>query len=86
MFFCSHIVNRRWRDLHVSDENLRSILKESYNIDSPNELTVLEKQQRNTILENLCSTGAGIRQISRVTGVSFGIIQKIKKTMYNDKN
>jgi len=47
---------------------------------------VLEKQQRNTILENLCSTGAGIRQISRVTGVSFGIIQKIKKTMYNDKN
>ena len=86
MYFCSHIVNRRWCDLHVSDENLRCILKESYNIDSPNELTVLEKQQRNTILENLCSTGAGIRQISRITGVSFGIIQKIKKTMYNDKN
>ena len=86
MYFCSHIVNRRWRDLYVSDENLRCILKESYNIDSPNELTMLEKQQRNTILEDLCLTGAGIRQISRVTGVSFGIIQKIKKTMYNDKN
>ncbi len=51
VYFCSHIVNRRWHDLQVSDENLRCILKESYNIDSPKELTVLEKQQRNTILK-----------------------------------
>ena len=70
----------------VSDENLRCLLRDSYNIDSPSELTMFDKQQRNAILEDLCSTGAGIRQISRVTGVSFGIIQKIKKTMCNDKN
>lgn len=48
--------------------------------DSPNELANLEKRQRNAILENLCSTGASIRQISRVTGISFGIIQKLKRS------
>jgi len=32
--------------------------------DSPNELANLEKRQRNAILENLCSTGASIRQYS----------------------
>ena len=69
----------------VSDENLRCILRESYGIDDSNQLTKIDKQQRNSILENLCSTGASLRQLSRVTGVSFGIIQKIKKAMDNDK-
>lgn len=63
----------------VSDESLRCILRESYGLASPNEFANLEKLQRNAILEGLCSTGASIRQVVRVTGISFGIIQKLKR-------
>lgn len=70
----------------VSDENLRCIIRESYGLDDSSQLAMIDKQLRNAILKNLWSTGASIRQISRVTGVSFGIIQKLKKAMCNDEN
>ena len=38
----------------------------------------LEKTRRNGVLRSALSIGAGIRQLSRLTGVSFGIIQKLK--------
>ena len=63
----------------VSDENLRTILKESYGMEHPNELQSLEKEQRNVVLTNLCLAGGGIRQIARITGISFGVVQKIKR-------
>ena len=37
----------------------------------------LEKARRNIILKSAKSMGAGIRQLSRLTGVSYGIIQKL---------
>jgi hypothetical protein len=38
----------------------------------------LEKARRNEVLRSALSIGAGIRQLSRLTGVSFGVIQKLK--------
>lgn len=39
----------------------------------------LEKSRRNEVLRTMLSLGAGIRQLSRLTGVSFGVIQKLAK-------
>ena len=38
----------------------------------------LEKTKRNVVLRSALSFGAGIRQLSRLTGISFGVIQKLK--------
>ena len=38
----------------------------------------LEKTRRNVVLRSKLSFGAGIRQLSRLTGISFGVIQKLK--------
>ena len=37
----------------------------------------LEKVRRNEILITAKALGAGLRQLSRLTGVSFGVIQKL---------
>ena len=36
----------------------------------------LEKNQRNKIIKELCDQGAGFRQLARITGISYGIIQR----------
>ena len=43
----------------------------------------LEKTRRNVVLRSELSFGAGIRQLSRLTGISFGVIQKLKNDQEN---
>ena len=47
-------------------------------LQTPTELQRLGKKERNTILKQLCEYGANIRQISRVTGISYGVIYRAK--------
>ena len=37
----------------------------------------LEKNQRNKVIKELCNQGAGFRQLARITGISYGIIQRV---------
>ena len=37
----------------------------------------LEKNQRNKIIKELWDQGAGFRQLARITGISYGIIQRV---------
>ena len=37
----------------------------------------LEKNQRNIIIKELCDQGAGFSQLARITGISYGIIQRV---------
>lgn len=62
---------------HLSDEDLRSILFEVYGIEHPLSLQNMEKSSRNEIIGYLKSEGGGIRQLSRLTGLSLGLIQKL---------
>ena len=41
------------------------------------EIQTLEKEQRNQILLSLLDLGAGFRQISRITGVPYGVIHRL---------
>ena len=48
-------------------------------ISKPLEIQALDKEQRNQILLSLLDLGAGLRQLSRLTGVTYGVINKLSK-------
>ena len=62
----------------VSDSDVKAFLLKSQCIVNPLMVQSLEKTRRNGVLRSALSLGAGIRQLSRLTGVSFGVIQKLK--------
>jgi len=43
----------------------------------PTEIQTFEKQKRNAVIKKLKNRGLSIRQISRLTGISFGVIRSI---------
>lgn len=61
----------------LSDSDVRAFLLNTHGIANPLMVQSLEKARRNIVLKSAKSFGAGIRQLSRLTGVSFGIIQKL---------
>ena len=62
----------------VTDEKARQYLTELIGNNSGTTLQHYDKESRNEIIRQLKSYGASIRQISRLTGVSFGIIRNVK--------
>ncbi|WP_366923744.1 transposase [Metallumcola ferriviriculae] len=64
--------NMRWKDTEAVD-----FIKEISGVQSPVEIQSFEKQRRNDILRKCKEKGLSIRQIERLTGVSFGVIRRI---------
>ena len=62
----------------LKDEELKEKIVEISGIQQPTEVQKLEKKKRNAILKQLCEYGTNIRQISRVTGISYGVIYRAK--------
>ncbi len=62
---------------HVSDSEIRAFLLDKQGIANPLMVQSLEKGRRDEVLRSTKAFGAGIRQLSRLTGVSFGVIQKL---------
>ena len=60
-----------------SDNDIKAFLLNNHGIANPLMVQSLEKGRRNHILKSAKDFGAGIRQLSRLTGVSFGVIQKL---------
>ena len=48
-----------------------------FQITKPLNIQALDKEQRNQILLALLDLGAGFRQISRITGVPYGVIHRL---------
>ena len=63
----------------ISDSDVKAFLQMSQGIANPLMVQSLEKTRRNEVLKYALSFGAGVRQLSRLTGVSFGVIQKLTK-------
>ena len=61
----------------LSDSDIRAFLLNTHGIVNPLMIQSLEKTRRNIVLKSAKAFGAGIRQLSRLTGVSFGVIQKL---------
>jgi len=62
----------------ISDGDVKAFLQMSHGIANPLMVQILEKTRRNEVLRYALSFGAGVRQLSRLTGISFGVVQKLK--------
>ena len=56
---------------------IKELLRLQYGIGNLMDVQNLEKSQRNKIIKELCDQGAGFRQLARITGISYGIIQRV---------
>lgn len=63
--------------VYHSDSELKDFLCNIHGVSNPLMVQSLEKNRRNYILKSTKDYGAGIRQLSRLTGVSYGVIQKL---------
>ena len=61
----------------ISDAGIKDLLRLQYGIGNVMDVQNLEKNQRNKIIKELCDQGAGFRQLARITGISYGIIQRV---------
>ena len=72
---CSRLVEAD----HPSDDDVREMLLEMFpEVDNLEGITHLPKKKRNEIIVSVLQKGAGIRQLERITGIGFGIIQRLK--------
>ena len=61
----------------IGDQEVRLYLLDHFQISKPLNIQALDKEQRNQILLALLDLGAGFRQISRITGVPYGVIHRL---------
>ena len=62
----------------ITDDEIKEKIAEISGIQQPTDVQKLEKKKRNTVLKQLCEYGANIRQVSRITGISYGVIYRAK--------
>lgn len=63
----------------VTDERVREYIKAEFGIAEVSAIQHLEKEKRNEIVKKLLEFCGNVRQISRVTGISRGIISRLDK-------
>ena len=61
----------------ISDAGIKDLLRSQYGVGNVMDVQNLEKNQRNKIIKEICDQGAGFRQLARITGISYGIIQRV---------
>ena len=63
----------------IGDRDVRKYLQERYGIADSIKVQELEKEKRNEIIVSCLEIGTGLRQLSRLTGVTYGVINKLNK-------
>ena len=63
----------------ISDCEARELIRHLCNHSNICEIQTLQRKERNEILESIIRCGVGVRQLARLTGVSYGIIQRINE-------
>ena len=63
--------------VRVSDDEVKDYLTEACGISNITQVQHLPTEQRNDVIRQLRQFGASIRQLSRMTGISFGVIRKL---------
>lgn len=62
--------------VRLNDEEAKEIIHKVSNCTSTTQIQFLDVNQRNAVIKELKANGLSIRQISRLTGVSFNIVRK----------
>ena len=71
---CLDIDNFEFR---MTDEDAKKIIKKITGCDNATELQLFGQDERNKYIKKMKQKGLSIRQISRLTGISFAIIRNI---------
>jgi putative transposase len=61
----------------IDDREATKIIMEEAGAENARQIQNYEKERRDKVIKRLKNKGLSIRQIERLTGVSFGIIRKI---------
>ena len=61
----------------LDDDEIREFIQSVCHIETISDLQQLPRNRRNEVLKLILEYGGSIRQISRVTGVSRGVISKL---------
>lgn len=67
-----------YKKLRLNDTDAKKIIKTISNCDSATEFQELSQEQRGKLIKKLKENGLSIRQISRLTGISKGIVEKFQ--------
>ncbi|TYC88052.1 transposase [Acetobacterium wieringae] len=62
---------KRWKDPEASD-----LIKQLAGVKNLSDVQRLDKQKRDEVIRSCKSEGLSIRQIERLTGISFGVVRK----------
>ncbi len=63
-------------DGHLTDDDIRQYLHDRWQLAHPTDLQKQEKAERNEILVEAIQYRIPLRQLSRMTGISYGVIQR----------
>jgi len=61
----------------LNDAEATELIKNIAKVDKPQEVRSFEKDKRNKTISKMKEQGLSIRQIERLTGISFGVIRKV---------
>lgn len=61
----------------MSDAAVKTIMKNKYGCQTIEDITKLSAEMRNECVKSLKAEGASIRQISRLTGISKGVVERV---------
>ncbi len=64
-------------DDRLTDDDIRHYLRCHWHLEHPTDLQKKEKTDRDEILVEAILYGVPLRQLSRLTGISYGVIQRI---------
>jgi len=64
---------------HINDSEARDLLRRLCSDSNICAIQTFQRKERNSILESALRRGLGVRQLARLTGVSYGIIQRINE-------
>jgi len=70
---CLEYYNR----VRLNDTEAAELIQKIAGVQSPSEIQNFEKQKRDNVIKKLKGRGLSIRQIERLTGVSFGVIRGV---------
>ena len=64
--------------ISVGDREVRQHLLERYGITDSIKVQEMDKERRNEVIVSCLEIGAGMRQLSRLTGVTYGVINRLR--------
>ena len=67
--------------ISVGDREIRQHLLDSYGITDSIKVQELEREKRNKVIISCLKRGAGMRQLSRLTGVTYGVVNRLRRKM-----